>query len=293
MELNEYQSQAARSDQRPPGTPDDLLIPLLGLAGEVGSLLSEYKKRARDGEGHQRFNEQAKEEFGDILWYLANLAAKSGIALEDIAQTNLAKVQGRWLQDRTSPRYFDEAFPEAEQLPRTFEVTFDFDTSTGRSKVAITRDGAAVGNLLTDNSYVEDGYRFHDAYHFTFAALLGWSPVTRRNLKRKRKSKPMVDEVEDGGRGWVIEEGIAALAFAYAGEHGFFEHTQRVDAALLKVVRILTQTVEVKVRSPKEWEHAIVTGSRIFKNLLDHNGGRLSLNLEDRSIAYLPPIAGG
>jgi len=30
-------------------------------------------------------------------------------------------------------------------------------------------------------------------------------------LRRKRKSRPLLDEVEDGGRAAVIEEGIASI----------------------------------------------------------------------------------
>jgi NTP pyrophosphatase (non-canonical NTP hydrolase) len=292
MELNNYQQRATESDQRPGQEGEALLIPLLGLAGEAGSLLSEYKKRIRDREGYPLFKERIKEELGDILWYLSNLTTKAGLSLEDVAAANLDKIRGRWLETFTEPRFFDDAFPVSERLPRHFEVSFGYDKSGGRSKVIVRRGGQQVGNLLTDNSYDEDGYRFHDAYHFTFAALLAWSPVTRRNLKLKRKSVPLVDEVEDGGRGWVIEEAIAALAFAYANEHGFFEHTDRVDESLLRVIRTLTQTAEVRARSEKEWERTIAVSSRLFKQLRDHEGGTLRGDLEERSIIYLSSEAG-
>jgi hypothetical protein len=53
-----------------------------------------------------------------------------------------------------------------------------------------------------------------DVFHLAYAAVLGWSPVTRKLLDRKRRSNPQVDLAEDGGRAIVIEEGIAAMAFA-------------------------------------------------------------------------------
>jgi NTP pyrophosphatase (non-canonical NTP hydrolase) len=289
VELNEYQRQASETDQRPGKSPASLLIPLLGLAGEAGTLLSEYKKQLRDGPGHVRFADRVREELGDILWYLGNVADKMGLDLDDVAHANLGKVTDRWKDIAGEPIFFDEQFPEAEQLPREFEVTFAYDADSGKAKVVVNREGQRVGNPLTDNAYEEDGYRFHDVYHFTFAALLGWSPVTRRNLKRKRKSDPMVDEVEDGGRGWVIEEGIAALGFAYAGEHGYFEETDRVDESLLKTVRMLTSTAEVRVRSAREWENAIVTASRIWKLVRDHDGGTIRCNLQTRTVDYVAP----
>lgn len=55
MRLGEYQERARETDQNPrrndgaPGVPDRReVIPLLGLVGEVGSLLSEYKKLQRE-----------------------------------------------------------------------------------------------------------------------------------------------------------------------------------------------------------------------------------------------------
>ncbi len=286
MELGEYQRLAAETDQRRGTDGEALLIPLLGLAGEAGSLLSEYKKRARDGEGHTTFIAKVEEELGDVLWYMSNLASKAGLTLDDIAASNLDKTRGRWLDEATTPILFDESFPLDEQLPRQFEVRFDYENSTAQSKVVVRLGAEQVGNLLTDNSYNEDGYRFHDAFHFAFAALLGWSPVTRRNLKRKRKSDPQVDEIEDGGRGWVIEEAIAALAFAYASEHEFFERVQTVDQSLLRTIKTLTITAEVRARSAKEWERAVIAGGQVFKQLRDKGGGSLKGDLVARTIKY-------
>src|SRR4029079_14836619 len=74
---------------------------------------------------------------------------------------------------------------------------------------------------LTDNAYENDGYRFHDVSHRADAAVLGWSPIIRSGLKRKRKSNHKTDEVEDGGRAKAIEEGVSAHVFCYAAEHNF------------------------------------------------------------------------
>lgn len=169
MDLNAYQRQASETDQRPGNQPDSLLIPLLGLAGEAGTLLSEYKKQLRDGPGHVRFADRVREELGDVLWYLSNVADKMGLTLDDIARDNLNKVSDRWKEIVGEPIFFDDNFPEAEQLPREFEVTFAYDRDSDRAKVVVNREGEPVGNPLTDNAYEEDGYRFHDVYHFTFA----------------------------------------------------------------------------------------------------------------------------
>ena len=104
MNLNAYQKAASITDQNPKGgkTRHDKepmrheVIPLLGLVGEVGSLLAEYKKLLRDGSIHRKFSEEVAEELGDILWYVANVASKFDLELEKIAHANLTKVNRRW-----------------------------------------------------------------------------------------------------------------------------------------------------------------------------------------------------
>ena len=65
---------------------------------------------------------------------------------------------------------------------------------------------ASLGDDLTDNSYREDGYRFHDVMHLANVACLHWSPVLHALMKRKRKSNRRTDEVEDGARAMIFEE---------------------------------------------------------------------------------------
>jgi len=78
-----------------------------------------------------------------------------------------------------------------------------------------------------------------------YAAVLGWSPITRALLRRKRKSRPLLDEVEDGGRAAVIEEGVAALAFDYARRHHMLEGVSMLDFQLLRTIKDMTSHLEV------------------------------------------------
>ena len=77
-----------------------------------------------------------------------------------------------------------------------------------------------VGDAVTDNSWEPDGYRFHDVLHLAHAGILGWSPVLRRMLNRKRKYDRRIDEVEDGARAAIVEEAIAKLVHSYARSVG-------------------------------------------------------------------------
>lgn len=289
MDLDEYQQEAQATDQLPPGDANDLIVPLLGMAGEVGSLLVEFKKHLRDGDAHSLFPAQMAEELGDVLWYLANTATKFNLNLSTIAENNLRKTRDRWpVGDGETYKLFDEEFPEWEQLPRNFVAEIsDSSTASGRGRMAITIDGVPAGDALQDNAYVEDGYRFHDIFHLAHAAKLGWSPVVRGKLldpKRKRASDPLVDEVEDGGRAIVIEEAIVAYVWEYARRHNLFEGIGSVDYPVLKVIRLLTSGLEVAQRSMHDWEVAIMSGYAVFREVSARGRGRVAVDLLARTI---------
>jgi NTP pyrophosphatase (non-canonical NTP hydrolase) len=177
MELNKYQARATLTDRHPANDNDGIMIPLLGLAGEAGELLTEYKKRLLDGDAHTQFRDRFSEELGDILWYVANLATKLQIPLGEVADRNLLKCEQRWKRPLSSRRAFDEGFPTSERFPRRFLI--DFATTHDQQEQPLVRlyfQDKPFGDVLTDNAYAHDGYGYHDALHLAFAAVLGWSP---------------------------------------------------------------------------------------------------------------------
>ena len=143
----------------------------------------------------------------------------------------------------------DQEYPRREQIPRRFRIQFEELIAGEKLKVGLSRSGQAVGEDLTDNAYYDDGYRFHDVFHLAYAAVLGWSPVTRKILKCKRRSNNVVDEVEDGGRAIVIEEAISAFVYDYARKHDFLRAVPGLDCNLLKTIKSLTADLEVRVRT--------------------------------------------
>jgi hypothetical protein len=149
-------------------------------------------------------------------------------------------------------------------------------------------DGEKFGSTLTDNSYASDDYRYHDILHLAFAAVLGWSPVLRALLHRKRKSDPIVDEVEDGGRAVAIEEGLAALIFNYAMQHSLLLEVERLDWRLLKTCHEMTAHLEVSTRSLHDWEDAILEAFRVWREMQAHNGGHIRCDLSRRSLEFSP-----
>ena len=289
MDIAEYQRRAQETDQMPGKEAAARIIPLLGMAGEVGSLLSEYKKRLRDGDSHRMFKAEIEEELGDILWYLANTAEKFDIGLESCAIKNLEKTAGRWPHDQSAKiGLLDVEYPKDERLPRymavRIEETVENENGHTRSRVLTYVDGRLVGDPLTDNAYEDDGYRFHDVFHYAYAAVLSWSPIVRGILRCKRKSDPIVDEVEDGGRAAVIEEAIAAMVFEYAGRHNDFDGIDSVDFGLLHRIKRLTDHLEVRVRTLRDWELAILEGFRVWRMIRSSNGGEFEVDLHNRRL---------
>jgi NTP pyrophosphatase (non-canonical NTP hydrolase) len=286
MNLRTYQERAAKTDRNPSTDSGDqkaMMIPLLGLAGEAGELLSEYKKYLRDGESHQLFRERFAEELGDMLWYLTNVATKFGLDLAAVAEQNLAKCEQRF--GRSTSVVFDADFPEKERLPRQLQLDFNtIHDENNRPRLMVYYKGKPFGNALTDNAYEGDGYRFHDVFHLAFAAVLGWSPITRSLLERKRRSKQEVDEVEDGGRAKAIEEGISALIFAYAKDYGWLKGKASVSSELLRIIKSMTAHLEVSRCSTGDWENAIIQGFAVWREIKKRGGGTLMIDLDQRTL---------
>lgn len=299
MDFKEYQRISGQTDQtlkeesgkdpRQPYRHD--VVPLLGLVGEVGGLLGEYKKRLRDGNIHRNFSDEVAEELGDIMWYVANVANKFDLDLDEIATNNLKKVQDRWLPPDGARLLYDSDLPAWQQIPRKFSYRFEERSENDRAIVVMHDELREIktGDELTDNAYKDDGYRFHDAMHLAFAAKLGWSPVLRKLLRNKEiiKNRPSpLDEAEDGGRGRVVEEAIVAAAYVYAAEHEFLEGIEEIDWELLRHIKKMTQRLEVRDRSTWEWKEALLQGFMVWRKLHERKGGIVMGDLEKGSLEF-------
>jgi NTP pyrophosphatase (non-canonical NTP hydrolase) len=208
---------------------------------------------------------------------------------EDIARSNLEKISSRWPGDeKVYPAFFDsdERFPEYEQFPRTFDI--EFIERDGH--VVQSLKGVFIGDRLTDNSNEEDDYRFHDVFHLAYIAYLGWSPVIRGLLKRKRKSDTRIDENEDGARAMIIEEGIATWIFNHARRFGLYENIEvgKLDYSLLKQIQNMVEGYEVESCKLWQWELAILKGFEVFRLLRQHRGGIVTVNMNEHALTFRP-----
>jgi NTP pyrophosphatase (non-canonical NTP hydrolase) len=348
---------------------EGLAFPLLGLFGEVGTLLSALKKKQRDKDSYVGYSEAVLEEFGDVLWYLSNVASRASLRLADLsrhdfcdsansnvdqvqlasaespefeaavialagqaglllnqfskgrignsrellaaqltkilgalshaaavanvdlreaAENNIRKINSRWPRSRHYAPLFDENFSEQEQLPRKIEMHIVETKIAGKTCVIQLCNGVEVGSQLTDNKIIKDDYRFHDVFHLAFAAVLGWSPCLRALLRVKRKSRPQIDESEDGARAILIEEGLSTLVFQHALCLNYFASIKSLDYSLLKAVQDFVAGYEVHQCPLWQWEHAILRGFEVFRKLRTHRRGVVAADLIQRSITFAP-----
>lgn len=380
--LDEFQAFTTRTDRNDKIGADGLGFVLLGLFGEVGSLLSALKKKQRDKDAFSAYHDEVLEELGDALWYFANAALRADLPLSQIARSvpakledwdykgrsgastfedlqqsgvpfaealagaevehrllalagkvgvlladwsegqikknrdrlsadlveifrallmsaddarvslehavrnNVVKTLGRWPDDQQWGALFDEGFPAYEQLPRQMRVEFIERTVNSRTFVVQQWNGVNLGSPLTDNRHEPDDYRYHDVFHLAFAGILGWSPTMRALLRLKRKSRPEIDENEDGARANIIEEGISTWIFNHGLRQAEFRKATSLDYGLLKAVHELVRGYEVESRPLWQWERAILEGFRVFRELKKHRNGAVTIDLTKRTIEF-------
>lgn len=277
----QYQAMVEQTDERRKS-----IVSLLGLAGELGDLNATFKKLVLQRDS-KTFRTDLREDLGDILWYTTSLAVLHRIPLQEIARESARKAER--LYSEGTVNQFDVDFEEEERLPRQFSVTFTEKRNRNQVLVRIKIGDVIIGDTLTDNAHKDDGYRYHDVFHLAYAAVLGWSPVIRRLLRRKRKSDPAIDEIEDGGRAAVVEEAISIFVFHEAAKRGWFKDESSIDIGLLKTIIRLTTGLEVQSCTAKQWRSAILQGYAVFDQLNRNRGGSVDVDLDQQILRYSAP----
>ncbi len=289
--LVDYMRQVEPTDKLP---PNDLRPILLGLFGEVGSITATAKKLHREKKAYAGYRHAVIEEFGDALWYLTALCRRVRIGLDAIFSDVVAAGESESALaalelDSTLLKLGEAAAAllslthdtaNAKEILRSFADWY----LKGLKAARMTLDQVAEYNVA--KTLDEDGYRFHDVFHFAHASILHWSPTFRALIKHKRKSNPKIDETQDGGRAIVVEEGLTAWIFSRAKELGFFESQSSVSFDMLKTVQQFVRGYEVEECPLKLWEHAILQGYEVFRQVRANNGGTIVGNRTTRTVGY-------
>src|SRR4051812_39264167 len=90
-----------------------------------------------------------------------------GLNLSPVLSTNIKKIQSMFGPDEPGPaKCFDSGdAPRYERLPRKLHIQFLERKSKGGRVEVITRvNDINIGDRLTDNAAIDDGYRYHDAF---------------------------------------------------------------------------------------------------------------------------------
>jgi len=182
--------------------------------------------------------------------------------------------------------YFDSSFPAMEQLPREFTTVFETVKIDEVKKTRVSINDIQIGDLIDDNVIETDHYRFHDVFHYTFATYLGWSPCTRALMKRKRKSNPQIDKIEDGARAIITEESISLMIFSKAKKLNYFKGSFEVDSTLLNTITEITSNFEVNIRTKQDWQETILCGYELFRKLVKNDGGKIHFDMNKRVAKY-------
>lgn len=321
MDFRDYQRCADETSQLRHGGPQAAIAPMLGLAGETGSILNVYKKYLREGIDLAANREFLRTELGDLLWYTAAVATACGLDLAEVAEANLRRARDLYASAADQERLadlpiLDGGYPAQERFPRWIVVELtERRQPSGRVVAGLTlvdaepnpfpggpriqrgrqagfQVGGTLGDPLTDNSRHADGYRFHDAIHFGFLAVLGWSPNLRSLLRLKRKSDPVTDECEDGARAIFAEEGLAAVLSRLAARRMGFLVETAVTGEVIEVARAAAVGLEAEALPGWLWRRAICHGFRALHNLAANGGGYLIADLDARTLAYTKFLAG-
>jgi hypothetical protein len=232
---------------------------------------------------------------GDALWYIAAIASYLDVPLSEVAAKNLAFLQERWTKQPThlfSPQREFLSRPN-ERFPDRLEFIFERRKEAGIVKMRlITSDGVQVGDIVDDNEYREDFYRFHDVIHIGFMACFRWSPVFRKLLNIKRKSDETTDRVEDGAKARDIEEAMSRLIFLYFEHNNFLDGARSVDTAFLKQLRLFSGEREIGWVTGKEWQDLMLQTAAAIRGMIaaskEGKGGRLVADMNAGAVQFKP-----
>jgi len=291
---------------------------LFGLGSETGSLLDIQKKLLTDHLDLKVGRDRARQELGDLLWYVARVSDALGFTLEEIATANLARVVDMWgdgANTLAKLREYDTG-GEQERFPRRLKFRLEeFDHEEGgrtlkRASITLVEaepndfpDGiirvddtktrgfavnAPFGQNLTDNSQRDDGYRYHDAIHMAFMACLHWSATMRSLLGIKRKSDDAKDHNDDSARPIFLEEGLAAVLAALSVRRMNFEADANIDGDVLGAVVACTRDLEVADVPGWAWRIVIVMSFKAMRQLEQNDGGYLTADLDARTLTFEP-----
>src|ERR1700680_2167990 len=174
-----------------------------------------------------------------------------------------------------------------ERLPDRLEFLFERVEGSDLVKMRLsTAIHGQVGDVVDDNEYREDHYRFHDAIHIALMACLRWSPVFRKLLVKKRKSNPEADRVENGAKARDIEEALSRMIFRYFEQNNFLEGATSVDTNFLRDLCTFSGEREVSWVTERQWEDTMMQAAAVMRQMIKARQGILIADIRAGKIEF-------
>jgi NTP pyrophosphatase (non-canonical NTP hydrolase) len=192
LPLSEYEKTVEETNRFP---SEDLTPLLLGLFGEVGSVISVTKKYRREQKAYVGYRNAVEEEFGDTLWYFTAICGRFSFKITDIFSAAITDEDSKTLSASDKLN--------APISPAKIE---------GLDKILIEL-GKVAASLLTLEVKSEDSFQrltnFASIYIGCVLSMnLSFTKVVRCNMKKAigRFIKPQLDSLPDFDLDFPIEE---------------------------------------------------------------------------------------
>lgn len=194
--LHEYERIIKETDRFSDG---DIKPILLGLYGEVGSIMSASKKYHREKKAYIGYKEAVEEEFGDALWYFTALCRRMSVSISDVfdAATDKNTIQFISANDK-------------EHAPISRLVTSSNVESLDLSLLEMGYITAQLLKVEDDPSLGKE--KLVDFARVYIQALqstgLSFAKIVKGNVKKAfgRFAKPVIDNLPDFDKDFPKEE---------------------------------------------------------------------------------------
>ena len=173
--LRDYMREIKPTDKLP---QDNLEPVLMGLFGEVGSIMATAKKYHREKAAYAGYRQAVEEEFGDALWYFTTLCRRLGIGVDTILSE--AANQDGYIKSIAASDLLDGPVSHISSVnaPSDLDKTL---LNLGEATAAL------LGIKSLDERTHDLLYTFSDRYLQALqAARVNFSKVARMNIEKTR-----------------------------------------------------------------------------------------------------------
>ena len=175
MLICDYMQQVGSTDRLP---EDNLQPVLMGLFGEVGSIMTTAKKYYREKEVYTGYQQAVEEEFGDALWYFTALCRRLGIGVDTI------------ISEAANQDGYSKSIAASDLLDGPVSHISSVSASSDLDKTFLNL-GEATAALLGISSLDEQTHdllrKFSDSYLQALqVARVSFAKVVRMNIAKAR-----------------------------------------------------------------------------------------------------------